>query len=376
MEITLLLSLITLAYVAALVYYAWLWSHCKEFRVLPNKVPKTKVSIIVPARNEQSNIAACLQSLSEQSYPKQLFEIILVNDCSTDDTVLVAQKTLLGVRIIELAPYLAGEKNAYKKKAIEVGIAHANGGLIITVDADCVAPKEWLQTIVNFYEEKQPNFIALPVYIKPNGKLIGAFQSVDFAMLQGITAGAVHKGLHYMCNGANVAYTKSAFDAVNGFAGINNIASGDDMLLMHKIAALDAAKVTYLKHPTVIMQTQAVPTVGAFLNQRIRWASKSNHYQDKSLLPVLLLVYIFNVILFITALAGFYNAVYGLYFLYMLVLKIVAELFLLLPVCKFYNCSNYLLHFVFFQPFHIVYTLIAGFLGKFGNYTWKGRKVK
>jgi cellulose synthase/poly-beta-1,6-N-acetylglucosamine synthase-like glycosyltransferase len=184
--------------------------------------------------------------------------------------------------------------------------------------------------------------------------------------------------MHSMCNGANLAYTRKAFDAVNGFKGIDAIASGDDMLLMHKIARQFPGGVKYLKSKEVIVQTDPVNSIKEFLNQRIRWASKSDKYEDKRIFWVLLLVYVLNVLLLalpIIALAvGEWIIVK--YWILMLLFKTMTELFFLYPVSTFFNKAGLLLAFPLAQPFHIVYTVIAGWLGKFGSYKWKDRKVK
>ncbi|MFM6924739.1 MAG: glycosyltransferase family 2 protein [Ferruginibacter sp.] len=237
-----------------------------------------------------------------------------------------------------------------------------------------------------FYEEYQPQFIAAPVSVNSSSQFIEIFQSLDFMTLQGITGASVYKKIHSMCNGANLAYTKKAFDAVGGFAGIDNIASGDDMLLMHKIYKLYPDKVLFLRSKEAIIQTTPVHSIGEFFNQRIRWASKADKYDDKRIFGVLLLVYIVNVLLlFLPIIAVANNIQYAMFniqysicsvWLLMLLLKTIAELIFLYPVAKFFGKQYMLWLFPLMQPFHIVYTVIAGWLGKFGRYKWKGRNVK
>ena len=189
-----------------------------------------------------------------------------------------------------------------------------------------------------------------------------------------------------MCNGANLAYTKTAFNAVQGFKGIDAIASGDDMLLMHKIYKQFPNKVLFLKSADVIVQTQPVSSLAAFFNQRIRWASKADKYDDKRIFAVLVVVYLFNVMMlgmpFIAVIknvqCSIFNTQYSIWQLWLalLALKTVIELCFLLPVAKFFGVQKLLWWFPLMQPFHILYTVIAGWLGKFGSYKWKGRKVK
>ena len=189
-----------------------------------------------------------------------------------------------------------------------------------------------------------------------------------------------------MCNGANLAYTRKAFDEVGGFTGIDNIASGDDMLLMHKIYNLYPDKVMFLKSKDAIVQTAPVNSVKDFFNQRIRWASKADKYDDKRIFAVLMLVYVVNVLLLgLPVIAIFDNIQYSIFniqcsmfglWLLLLLLKTFTELIFLYPVAKFFGKQSMLWLFPLMQPFHILYTVIAGWLGKFGNYKWKGRKVK
>jgi cellulose synthase/poly-beta-1,6-N-acetylglucosamine synthase-like glycosyltransferase len=208
--------------------------------------------------------------------------------------------------------------------------------------------------------------------------------------LQGITGASVHKKFHSMCNGANLAYSKSAFNNVDGFAGIDTIASGDDMLLMHKIYKQNPDAVLFLRSKEVIVQTQPVKSIKEFLNQRIRWASKADKYDDKRIFVVLLLVYLFNCLLLVMPVVAIFKNIkfnIGLYpfslvfsllelWFFLLIVKIVTELLFLFPVAKFFNKQSLLWLFPIMQPLHILYTVIAGWLGKFGSYKWKDRNVK
>ena len=387
-------------YALLIIYYSWSWRLISDFRfVISDLKPATKISVIIPARNEAQNIGACLQSIINQSYPKELFEVIVVDDHSTDDTAaIVTGFDLPNIKLIALKDFVAAAAiNSYKKKAIEIAIQQSTGELIVTTDADCIVQANWLQTIAAFYEEKKPAFIVMPVGIglaansnTPKGVFLQIFQALDFMTLQGITGASVNKKMHSMCNGANLAYTKKAFTAVNGFSGIDNIASGDDMLLMHKIYKQNRDSVLFLRSKEVIVQTQPVQTVKEFFNQRIRWASKADKYDDKRIFFVLLLVYLFNLLLVILPVITIFNnnifavRVYPVtlissffeLWLFLLFAKTLVELFFLFPVAKFFKKSQLLWWFPIMQPFHIVYTVIAGWLGKFGSYQWKGRNVK
>ena len=380
--------ILLLGYSALLVYYRKSWGSIPDYKVEANSKLSTKISIIIPARNEEENIGYCLQSIIEQSYPAHLFEVLVVDDHSTDNTAAIIKSyASQNVKLISLKDYLsANEINSYKKKAIEISIQQSNGELIVTSDADCIFPKNWLTSIASFYESKRPAFIVMPVLISYGKKMIEVFQSLDFMTLQGITGASVHKKFHSMCNGANLAYTKEAFIAVNGFKGIDNIASGDDMLLMHKIYNQFPNNIEYLKSREVIVTTNPVSTIQEFFNQRIRWASKADQFDDKRIFIVLIIVYFLNVLMMVLPIVALIsnrsisimNIQLSMFNFYasLLLIKTIFELFFLYPVAKFFNQTKLLWWFPIAQPFHIVYTVIAGWLGKFGKYTWKERSVK
>ncbi len=389
----LLISLfLLLIYSALLIYYRVGWVQLKTYYPAKGQKNLTFITVVIAARNEEKNIGNCIESIIKQTYPNELFELIIIDDHSNDATVSIVrsfmntdsvQKKII-IKLYQLKDFREAETlNSYKKKAIETGISLSGGSLIVTTDADCIVHPSWLQTIATYYEKFKPVFIAAPVvYINPFKsdspimKFFKIFQSLDFITLQGITGASVHKKFHSMCNGANLAYEKKVFLEVDGFKDIDLIASGDDMLLMHKIHRLYPDRIQYLKSADAIVQTIPADTLEEFMNQRVRWASKADKYSNAKITAVLSLVYIFNGWIFFMAICSFFynNIVY--LFLLLIIMKTLVELFFLLPVTKFFKRQPLLWLFFPAQPFHIIYTLIAGWLGKFGSYEWKGRKVK
>ena len=335
-------------------------------------------SIIIPARDEDKNIGNCLNSILQNHYPKTNFEIIVIDDFSTDDTASIVRKFGLkygNVKLIQLENILSEHVNSYKKKAIEIAITKASFDWIITTDADCIAGTNWLQLFNEFIDEYKPVLIAAPVVFTHTGGFLSLFQSLDFISLQGITAASVSAGFHSMCNGANLAYKKASFFAVDGFKGLDNIASGDDMLLMNKIKKAFPGKIAYLYNPEAIIKTSPMKTWKDFLNQRIRWASKATHYEDKKIFFVLLWVYFLNMYLLAILIASFFITHLIWYWVAMVAFKTIIELLFMYPSAKFFNRQKQLWWFPLMQPFHIVYTVVSGLFGSMGTYNWKGRKV-
>jgi hypothetical protein len=193
--------------------------------------------------------------------------------------------------------------------------------------------------------------------------------------LQGITAASVFKNFHTMCNGANLAYTKAAFHKVGGFTGIDNIASGDDMLLMHKIQTNFPNQIKYLKSKQSMVHTLTVPNWKSFFAQRIRWSSKASHYNDKKMLYTLMLVYFLYVFTLLQLMSLFFAPQNTLWVLIFLGVKSIVEYWFLTPVLQFYNQTEIKKLFWLCIPFHIVYVVIAGWFGKFGKVQWKQRTI-
>ncbi|HWB27441.1 MAG TPA: glycosyltransferase [Chitinophagaceae bacterium] len=365
-------------YAVLIAYYEKLFKRLAIFKPVTN-VPEKKFSVIIPARNEEENIEKCILSILENDYPADMFEIIVADDFSTDATPAIVRKLQQqypNVKLMQLAEHVISKLNSYKKKAIELCIEQAANEWIVTTDADCVVPKHWLAYYNACIQKTDAVFVAAPVMFTNNGSFISIFQCLDFISLQGITAASVSAGFHSMCNGANLAYSKASFKAVNGFKGVDNIASGDDMLLMHKILKQFPGRVGYLFTQEAIVLTAPMPDWKSFINQRIRWASKATSYQDKRIFWVLLLVYLFNLYLLVLFFVSFFKISFFFFWILLLLAKTLCEIDFMKPVAQFFSMKKLLWWFPVMQPFHVVYTVLSGWLGKFGKYQWKNRTVK
>jgi len=349
------------------------------------KPPQTRITVLVPARNEEKNILSCLGSLARQSYPRHLYDVIVIDDHSTDSTAQLVKEFAATAPFSLTCRALSDHTTpvrAFKKFAIETGVLAATGSLIVTTDADCRFNPDWLKTIAAYHEATGAKFIAAPVriaYDRPGNKnsgLLFLLQTLDFITLQGITAASVARRFHSMCNGANLAYEKKAFEEVEGFRDIDQLPSGDDMLLMHKIYRRHPDKVFFLKSRPAIVSTQPEQSWKGFVNQRIRWASKAASYDDRRIFWVLLLVYITNLLFPVLLLAAWWNIWYLWLLLLLCMVKVLLEYPFVRSVAGFFGQQRLMVYFPALQPFHIAYTVIIGWLGQFGSYRWKDRKVK
>lgn len=373
MTIFLLIFLIALVIYSLLIdYYRRAWNRIPIIEI--QEVKNVHVSVIVAVRNEEANLPELLARLSDQDFPKTLFEVIVVDDHSTDNTLALlssSSQNELPLKVLRLPEGITS-----KKKAIEAGIQAASGELIITTDADCRMGISWISAYASFYEQTGAQFIAAPVKMEGHLSLRDIFQSLDFLAMQTITGASVSNRLHSMCNGANLAYTKKAFTDVNGFEGIDEIPSGDDMLLMHKIFLRYPDKVLYMKNSEAIVTTLPEPSWKKFIQQRIRWASKAVHYKDKRIIYVLALTYLLNVCYLVLAIAAILK-IYWLSFLLLLLLaKVLIEFPFVNAAAIFFRQQKLMKYFPFLEPLHILYVIVSGWLGRFGSYEWKSRVIK
>lgn len=366
--------LLSLIYVAIILVYRRGWQQLQEVAAPDSDYsPTTAVSILVAARNEAEHLPACIASLKAQHFPAELLEIIVIDDHSDDNTAEIAYTA--GARVVKLADY---SDRGSKKRAIEKGIALASGILIVTTDADCIAAPNWLRTVVHFYETRHYKFIAAPVNFHKERNTFERAQSLDFLGLMLITGAGIQKGFMHMCNGANLAYERDVFYAVGGFEGIDQLASGDDMLLMQKVALQFPGSLGFLKSRSATVLTTAKPTVKSFIYQRIRWASKTNSYSEFLITAILAAVFLLCCsIVFSALLIPFAGTTAVCLLLIQLSVKALMDFLLLKPAAVWFGRQELLK--VFLPAFfgHILYIVVVGILANLVfNYEWKGRQVR
>ena len=340
-----------------------------------NTKPKHKFSIVIPFRNETENLASLLTSLYKLNYPFDFFEIFLIDDHSSDNYLEIinsftTKNGIVSIRILQNRK----QSISPKKDAINLGLKYASFDWIVTTDADCIVPKNWLQLFNQHIEEKQSLFISAPVKFKNNNTLLFHFQNLNFISLIGSTIGSFGIKKPFMCNGANLCYNKTAFNKVNGFEGNSTIASGDDVFLLEKMNAIFPTKVSYLKAKEAIVETNSESKFTQFINQQIRWASKSSAYKSSFAKFVGITVLAINLLIVTLFIASILNLLLWKYTLMLFIQKLVFDMLLISKTASFLSCTKsikYVLLTSMFYPFFIVY---VGIFSLFKNYEWKGRK--
>lgn len=357
-----------------IIYFISGWSRLKRPK-LQNRQYKTPVTILVAARNEEENIHKTIADLIAQNYPKHLTEIIIVDDHSTDNTAeIIRSYAGQGVTLLQLQEDQA--LNSYKKKAIAKAIELSTGELMVCTDADCRMGPNWLTTVVGYYEEHDVLMISSPVTYFQEKSLFEHLQTLEFSFLIGIGAASIGNKKATTCNGANLAYRKETFYQLGGFSGIDDLASGDDELLLQKLSAKHPGKIGFLKSRDAVVYTHAKHNLSSFLSQRRRWASKSTKYKDKKVIALAVVIWLFNVSMLLNIVAGIFEPVYARIALTQFLFKYIFEVAFLLPILSFFNRRRLVSLAILVSPIHILYLVYVGIAGNTGKYQWKGRTVR
>jgi len=337
----------------------------------------TKLSIIVAARNEAMNLPNLIDDLYKQDYPKELYEVIVVDDHSTDQTYAASiayRDTLRFINLRVLHHDLPGDPCG-KKASIARAIENASGKLIITTDADCRMGKSWLSAISAYYEEHHPKMILGPVVLNPATTFFEKLQSLEFMSLIASAAGSAKCHFPILANGANLAYERSVFEELNGFGDTVNYVSGDDVFIMFRIKKMfGSGAIHFIKSQKAVVQTAPVRSFADFASQRLRWVSKSRGYTDAAVISSALAVYLMNLLIFGVFIAGFFYPDYFLYFLFLLAVKFISDFPVLAGISGFCQNRKLLWLFPLLEILNVLYTVIIGLLGNVVSFTWKGRK--
>jgi glycosyltransferase involved in cell wall biosynthesis len=364
--IAIIFSVILLIYLITIGWLIFGFTKINSFGYL-GLTPKTSFSIIVPFRNEAENLPVLLESFSKLNYPTDLFEVILVDD-ESEERLQIADYRLQITTINNIRV-----SSSPKKDAITTAMQIVKTNWVITTDADCVVPKNWLLALDNYIQLNHVSMIAGAVTYDCQNSFLHHFQQLDLVSLQGATIGSFGIKKGFMCNGANFAYTQSFFQKLNGFEGNGTIASGDDVFLLQKALSQYPEKVAYLKSKNTIVTTKPVNDWKSLFYQRVRWASKTTSYQSAFGKRLGLLVFMGNFGLVccfgLTVFSLLPFPFLGLYFL----IKFGIDAALILQTNRFLTKHKirYLLLSSLWYPF---FSSAVALYCLFGKYEWKGRR--
>ncbi len=361
------LALLSGLYAILILLFTFGWSRLEKKQ--PKETEPEFVSIIVPFKNESHILNELAESLTAQNYPKDAFEIILVNDHSTDNSVQFAEAYH---REENFSLLHLPEGKSGKKQALTHGISHARGKYILCTDADCKPVKNWLSGMVNACFRSKYKMLSGPVAIESPQDAITGFQALEFLSLVGSGAGSIGAGFPIMCNGANLLYEKEAFEEVHGFEGNFHIRGGDDIFLLEKFRKnFGAASIGFARDPQTIVFTAAINSLGGFINQRFRWVAKSPAYRDAFMIITALVVMLFNLGIVSSFIWGLFSLNAFLLFASAYVFKCLVDLPLLWKVTGFAGQRKLLRNYVSHQLIYPFFIVFSGVMGNILSFRWK-----
>lgn len=355
--------IITASYFLLILSFIIGWLNIEKHKNKPVNYSALYVSVVIALKNEESNINSLMQSLNNQSFSKDYFEIILVNDHSRDSTLTMIKKhaeKFENMQVFELKNHMHG-----KKAALHYGISQSKGKLIVCTDADCTHHTNWLETIVNYYLNNKAKMIVAPVLMNSNNTF-ESIQSLDFFSL--MTSGAAATGINQpiMCNGANLAFEKSAYQQINNPHNDKYI-SGDDVFLLLNFKKKHRKEIKFLKSTNAIVFTQAQKSFKSLMKQRIRWASKSSGYTDIFIILTSIIVLLVNLSLLINfILSWLSNSIFNI-FIYQFIAKSLIDIVFLSVLSIFFNNIKQIIWFLPTQIANILMIPYLAFSGLFSS---------
>jgi glycosyltransferase involved in cell wall biosynthesis len=331
---------------------------CRLNRIRPFQPGSGKnifVSVVIACRNEAEHIYQILQRISQQNYPPELFEVIIIDDNSTDDTFDKASD-FIGLKNL----IVKRNETRGKKRAISQGIDIASGNLILTTDGDCIMGPDWIGTITAFYVEKNPDLIICPVIIDTTPGFFSRFQELEFLGLQGVTAGTAAARMSTMCNGANLAFKKESY--LKHSENLRyDLFSGDDIFLLHSIKKEKRSKILWLESFDSIVTAASAKTTMSYLSQRSRWISKGKAYTDKTTVTLAIVTFVTILTQASFLIAGIFIPEFLLLFLAVLVIKSVTDYLILNNTTTRYGKKHLMKWFLPSQliyPFYVLAVIL------------------
>ncbi len=368
---TVVFSIILSFYCLLLLAFLFGWVRVRR-QTMPNRGNSVAcISIVVAVRNEEENIQSLIHDLSTIAYPLEKFEVVIVNDHSTDGTYEKAKSLITdfsNMRLFDLSDQWQG-----KKAALQLGIEEANFNIIATTDADCRFSKNWLQCLTPYFEEVDSKMVVGAVKLISNNSFFARLQVAEFISLTGSTAAAIGLTHPIMCNGANLAFRKDVFNEVKGYAGDFQIASGDDEFLMRKILNVYPDGIKFMNFYGAVVSSHPQRTIPDLFYQRLRWASKWKHNSDR--FAQLMAVFIFvSQVAFVGLIITNFHAPDGS--LSLVMGKLFLEGVFLFWVSRFLESRFDMLAFLALQILYPIYVTVIGLSSLLTSYRWKERNYK
>ncbi len=367
MVISSIIFTIVLLYLIEVFTVIKLWKNTKTDVLETGVSSKKTISVIIPFRNERNNLPYLLESLENQS-EKDNVEFIFIDDHSIDNGKELIKASSLNCKLIELSDNEKGKKTAIKK-----GVEYSSSDVIITTDADCTHPTNWIKTIKSYFEVHQPDLLIMPVsYSNHPNSVISFLAYFEFIALQLFGAAKAIKNRPILANGANLAFKKSVYFF---HKTLPEIASGDDVFLLHYLKK-EKATINYLKSKEVLVKSRFPATISSILNQRIRWAKKSASVSDISFTYLGIVIFFMNLSLLALFIFTILNMSVFWLFLVLFISKLIADYRLLIASKDLFSTTVPFGIFTLCQLIYPIYFIFIALNLIFRRSPyWKDRKV-
>lgn len=357
----------------AAVYFYYLWESYKGYRKDDDVkgYPRRDVSIVIAARNEEENLPELLLRLRNQSYPEDSYEVIIIDDDSSDSTDTILRRFAENWEGLKVLKVHNREKAVSKKKnALQQGIEEARGDFILLTDADCLPNTNWISSMLAGFGEDTDMVVGYSrtSHAKMNRvPSVHWYEHIDFVNMFAVAGGLIRSGKYFSCSGQNLAYRKSSWEKVGGFSKISHIISGDDVNLM-QLFRQSGMKIKFNLNPGSFMFTSGIDSWKSLINQRTRWAS--NTWFQLQLNPEFF-IYLMSVLI-ITFLPWVLLIINWKLGLTIILLRLILETGFLRFVYRIIHEPQHMLYsypvWYVIQP---IYILIVAVLGFFGMFSWK-----
>ncbi len=358
----------------------YLWLEVRFYRALgtvregrSTVNPPPRVSVLIAARNESAGIRATLDSVLDQDYAG-VWDVWVADDRSDDDTPQIlaeyAEKFPERLHILTISELPEGVSP--KKHAISKMIEACEGDILCLTDADCIVQREWLTGIIREFEpgiELVAGHSYIPT-VPGKSPFIICMQAVETLIYRVAGTAGLAMHLPLTSTGNNLAYRKDFFKSVNGFENVIKIQSGDDDLLMQKLATDRPFAMRYCITPSTFVTTSGKETLKELWEQRKRWASKTIYYSPK-IVFVLSMVFLFLTMLCVTAAFSPFSTEVLIATLVAFALKSLGDLILILRGLKIFRQEHLLKWCIPVEIVHAPFTVLAVLFGLFGRFKWK-----
>ncbi|MBP6237962.1 MAG: glycosyltransferase [Saprospiraceae bacterium] len=365
---------VSIGYVYLIHHITLGWNETQNIKVRNVDISDITISVIIAARNEENYIQNCIESIFNNNFPVENFEIVIVDDHSTDKTFeIISQNIHKNVRFFSLPENLHG-----KKAAITFGVSVSRFPYILCTDADSVVSKDWLSLHGSKFKMDDTVLNTSVVLPETDDTILSHFQFLDFVATMAITANGIFRKTYFLANGANISFKKAAFYAVKGYEGNEHLASGDDVFLVNKIALLTPEKIGFLKSSVGVVTTKSEISWSSLIQQRKRWATKSLKMGDNQISKIQAFIFIYCVIILLFIFVGlFYSGWLLTAGLVALLIKMATDYYFLNSLCRFFDKNRVMRSFLPCFFLYFIHILLSGMYALIpSDFDWKGREVR